>query len=120
MSACVSPAARRASASCRWCGVILWDLPNRTPRAARGVVLELLGQSCTHRAQNADSSKKVPKPRPAGFSAISCRPPDAETNGSARRFIGGLPPMSVPFRASSLLGSTVGGKSFWEVSEQAT
>src|SRR5215813_8426158 len=32
-SACASPAARRCSASWRWCGVILRGRPNRTPRS---------------------------------------------------------------------------------------
>ena len=53
------------------------------------------------------------------FRGLSCRPPDTETNGSARRFVGGLPPMLEPHRCRFLwCGLRQAASPFLEVSEQ--
>jgi len=53
------------------------------------------------------------------FSWLSCRPPDTETNGSARRFVGGLPRMLEPHRCRFLwCGLRQAASPFLEGSEQ--
>ena len=53
------------------------------------------------------------------FSWLSSRPPDTETNGLARRFVGGLPPMLELHRCQFLwCGLRQAASPFLEVSEQ--
>ena len=84
-------------------------LRNRLCYSMRGLV------GCRKR-----QARPLLSPRFGGaFSWLSCRPPDTETNGSARRFVGGLPPMLEPHRRRFLwCGLRQAASPFLEVSEQ--
>ena len=85
------------------------QLCNRLCYSMRGLV------GCRKR-----QGRRLLSPASAGlFRGLSCRPPDTETNGSARRFVGGLPPMLEPHRCRFLwCGLRQAASPFLEVSEQ--